>query len=119
MILFYGYNKCSTCRKAKVFLLCHEIAFKEYDITQTAPSKTVLQAVLKSGDYTLPELFNRSGELYRTLNMKEKIKTMSEASLLELLSTHGRLVKRPVVTDGVRHTVGFDEAVFRAVWLKL
>lgn len=118
MILFYGYDKCSTCRKAKAFLLRHKVAFKEYDITRTAPSKTVLQAVLKAGDYAMGDLFNRSGELYRAMNMKEKVKTMSQSAALDLLSTRGRLVKRPVVTDGKAHTVGFDEALFQKVWVK-
>lgn len=118
MILFYGYDKCSTCRKAKAFLLRHKVVFKEYDITRTAPSKTILQAILKSGDYALGDLFNRSGELYRAMNMKEKVKTMSESDLLDLLSANGRLVKRPVVTDGIRHTAGFDEDRFRRIWAK-
>lgn len=116
MILFYGYDKCSTCRTAKADLRARGVQFKEYDITRTPPSKTILRAILRSGDYALGDLFNRSGELYRELNMKEQVKTLGEGALLDLLSTRGRLVKRPVVTDGTRHTVGFDAARFRRVW---
>ena len=116
MILFYGYNKCSTCRKAKAHLQKRAIAFKEYDITSTPPSKTILQALLKSGAYQLKELFNRSGELYREMKLAEKLPAMSEVKALELLSTHGKLVKRPIITDGTKHTVGFDEKRMQSIW---
>ena len=116
MVLFYGYNKCSTCRKAKAFLEKQRVAFKEYDITATPPSKTILQALLKSGAYPLKALFNRSGELYRSMKMAEKLPTMTESQALDLLSSHGKLVKRPVITDGLRHTVGFDLEVMKRTW---
>ena len=116
MIVFYGYDGCSTCRKAKAWLRTVGTAFKEIDITVTAPSQTVLQAILRSGRYQLGQLFNRSGEMYRTLGMKDKLKTLSEVQAVALLARHGRLVKRPVITDGTRHTVGFDEAVMKEVW---
>lgn len=116
MILFYGYQKCSTCRKAKAYLQKKGIVFKEYDITATPPSKTILQALLASGAYQLKELFNRSGALYREMKLAKQLPAMSEPQALGLLSTHGKLVKRPVITDGSRHTVGFDEARIKRVW---
>lgn len=116
MILFYGYDKCSTCRKAKAWLDARKIAVKKYDITQTPPSKTILETILKSGNYPLGALFNRSGQLYRQMQLKNKLEAMSPAEMLDLLSKHGKLVKRPVITDGRRHTVGFDEAVMSKTW---
>lgn len=116
MVLFYGYSKCSTCRKAKAFLQKKGIVFKEYDITVTPPSKTILQSLLKSGSYQLKELFNRSGELYREMKMAEKLRTLSQDQALGLLSKHGKLVKRPLITDGVRHTLGFDPEAISRVW---
>ncbi len=113
---FYGYNKCSTCRKAKSFLEKKKIAFQEIDITEKPPSATLLKAILKTGQYEIGQLFNRSGVLYREMNMKDKIKTTSESALLKLLAEHGKLVKRPIVTDGEKFTVGFDEALFKKTW---
>ena len=82
----------------------------------TAPSKTILQALLKSGNYSLKELFNRSGELYREMKMAEKLPSMSEDKAIELLAFHGKLVKRPVITDGRRHTVGFNPEAMKRIW---
>ena len=116
MLTFYGYDKCSTCRKAKALLAKLGVAFKDIDITVNPPSKTTLAAILKTGAYELPALFNKSGEQYRLLKIKDKIKTMTEAQALALLSSNGRLIKRPIVTDGERVTVGFDEKRFSDAW---
>jgi arsenate reductase len=115
-VRFYGYAKCSTCRAAKKHLASLGVAFEDMEITTNPPGKTVLAAILKSGDHKLSDLFNRSGELYREMNMKDKLPKMSEAAALDLLSKHGMLIKRPIVTDGKRHTVGFKEEMFTKTW---
>jgi len=109
VIVYYGYEKCSTCRKVKAWLKSRGIDIEERDITTEPPPVSALRAILKSGKYRLADLFNRSGELYRAMNMKEKLKKLSDEEALALLAKHGRLVKRPIITDGKRHTVGFDE----------
>ncbi|MEX2213348.1 MAG: Spx/MgsR family RNA polymerase-binding regulatory protein [Phycisphaeraceae bacterium] len=116
MIRFYGYGKCSTCRQAKQHLMKAGVTFEDIDITQSPPPAYVLKAILKSGDYTLGRLFNRSGELYRSMNMKTKLPGLSEAEAIKLLAASGKLIKRPIVTDGKKHTVGYDAGVFEEVW---
>lgn len=116
MITFYGYDRCSTCRKAKKALAAWGVDYRDVDITEHPPTKKVLRALLSSGDLKLGDLFNRSGVQYRELNMKEKLKGLSDADAIDLLASNGRLCKRPIVTDGSRHTVGFKEDGFRAVW---
>ncbi len=116
MIEFYGYPKCSTCRKAEKALKEMGRAFKTRDITLTPPSRETLQAVLKSGRYQLKDLLNTSGEMYRALGMKDKLKTLTDSEVLQLLSKNGKLIKRPVTLEGGRVTVGFREDEFRKVW---
>ncbi|MFQ5481848.1 MAG: arsenate reductase family protein [Nitrospinaceae bacterium] len=111
---FYGYNKCGTCRKAKKFLEEHGVECVDIDITQTPPPKTVLKKALR--DRGLKKLFNTSGVQYKELNIKEKLKTLTEAQALDLLAGNGRLVKRPIVVAKDRITVGFDAAEYMAVW---
>jgi arsenate reductase len=108
MIEFYGYNKCSTCVKAKKLLKDKAVKFNDIDITTNPPSVDLLENILKYGDYELKDLFNKSGQMYRELNMKEKMNQMSKAELIELLSQNGRLVKRPIIVNGRKFSVGFD-----------
>ncbi len=112
---FYGYNKCGTCRKAQKFLDGKNVKYQSIDITETPPPKTVLKKALKSRE--LKKLFNTSGVQYKELNIKDKLKGMTEAQALDLLASNGRLVKRPIAVDGDRVTVGFDEAEYKKVWL--
>ena len=116
MIQFFGYDKCSTCRKAKQHLTTLGAKFQDFDIVTNPPPRSLLAAILKAGDYELGQLFNRSGELYREMKMKDKLPTLSEAAALDLLAKHGKLIKRPIVSDGKRFTVGHDEAVFKTIW---
>jgi arsenate reductase (glutaredoxin) len=39
--------------------------------------------------------------------MKEKVKTLSEDQILDLLAKNGRLIKRPLVFDETKATIGF------------
>jgi arsenate reductase len=116
MIDFYGYLKCDTCRKAKKWLDGKEVAYREIAIVERPPTRALLQKILKAGDYELKHLFNTSGQVYRQMKIKDKLASMSTGEALTLLSEHGKLCKRPIVTDGSRHTVGFKPGVFEEVW---
>ena len=109
MMEFYGYSKCSTCRKAKALLNSRGINYKDIDITENPPSQALLKSILKAGDYELKQLFNTSGQLYRELGMKDKMAQLTEAAAIKLLAAHGKLIKRPIITTGKQHVVGFDE----------
>jgi arsenate reductase len=116
MVRFYGYAKCSTCRKAKQFLQAGGLALQDIDITTTPPSRALLESLVRSGGYQARDLVNRSGRAYRDPATQRRIKAAQEPELLELLASNGWLVKRPIVTDGTRYTVGFDEARMRQAW---
>ncbi len=108
MLKFYWYSGCSTCRKAKKALDENNIKYKEIDITQTPPSAADFKRWLKAGELELKQLLNTSGQEYRKLG-KEKIQAMSEAEVVKLLASNGRLVKRPIITDGKKVTAGFRD----------
>ncbi len=116
---FYGYKACSTCRKAQKFLEACGREYEYSDITQNPPSRGTLEAILQEGSYTLSDLFNKSGMLYREMKMKDKIKTISQDEALTLLAENGKLIKRPIVideTNGFKASVGFKEETFSNLW---
>ena len=110
----FSYNKCGTCRKAKKILDAYKVSYDEIDITETPPPKSILKKAIKSKG--IKKLFNTSGEQYKKLRIKDKIGNMTEVQAIELLSSNGRLVKRPIAVDGNRITVGFDEIEYKEVW---
>ena len=112
----YGYMKCDSCRKARKWLDASGLDHAFIDVTEQPPAVKTLGAVLNEGRYELKHLFNTSGQLYRSMNIKEKLPEMSRDEALKLLSGHGMLIKRPIVTDGRRFTLGFKPVVFEEVW---
>ncbi len=111
---FYGYNKCGTCRKAQKYLVDKNIAFEDIDITLNPPPKTVLKRAMQA--VGMKKLFNTSGVQYKELQIKDQIKTMTEATALNLLASNGRLIKRPIAVASDRVTVGFNEDEYKKVW---
>ncbi|MFM1653737.1 arsenate reductase family protein [Brevibacillus sp. B_LB10_24] len=105
----YLYDKCGTCRKAKQWLRNAGVDFTEIPIVEQPPSKDELRRMWQNSGLDLKKFFNTSGQLYRELNVKERLPQMSEEEMLELLASHGKLLKRPLITDGQRVTVGFKE----------
>lgn len=58
----------------------------------------------------LKKFFNTSGLLYKSMELKGKLPTMSEEEQLKLLATDGMLVKRPIVIGKDFVLVGFKES---------
>lgn len=105
----YQYKKCSTCVKALKFLDKKKLSYDSLDITEKAPSKSELKFMLDKYEGDIKRLFNTSGVLYRELNIKEQLPKMSTAQAIDLLSKHGKLVKRPFVIKGKTGLIGFKE----------
>ncbi|MDI1794010.1 ArsC/Spx/MgsR family protein, partial [Staphylococcus aureus] len=54
---------------------------------------------------------------YRELDLKNKLQTLSDDEKLELLSSDGMLVKRPLAVMGDKITLGFKEDQYKETWL--
>jgi arsenate reductase len=112
----YLYDKCGTCRKAKQWLNSRNVAFEEIPIVDAPPSKEELRRFWQASGLDLRKFFNTSGQYYRELGLKEKLPAMSEEEMLDLLASNGKLIKRPLITDGKTVTVGFKEDEMEAAW---
>jgi arsenate reductase (glutaredoxin) len=117
-LTFYSYPKCGTCRKAKAWLENQGKDFNEVHIVDNPPSKEELKSLYEKSGLPLKKFFNTSGKKYRELGLKDKVNSASDEELLEILSSDGMLIKRPVTTDGTHVTVGFKEEHFEETWNK-
>lgn len=117
-LTFYWYPKCGTCRKAKTWLDEHDIDYTPIHIVDEPPSKEDIMHFFSIADVPPKKFFNTSGKKYRELNMKEQIKDASSDEMADYLASDGMLIKRPIVTDGKKITVGFNENNFEKNWLQ-
>ena len=103
------YRKCSTCQKALKWLDAHGISFEERAMVEEHPTYEELKEWYEKSGMPLKKFFNTSGNLYKQMNLMDKLKDMSEEEQLKLLATDGMLVKRPLVVGTDFVLTGFRE----------
>ena len=109
MIIFLCYPKCTTCQKARKWLDDNKIEYEFRDIKLDNPTLEELTEWYKKSGLPLKKFFNTSGLLYKSLDLKSKLPTMSEDEMLTLLASDGMLVKRPLLIGDDFVLVGFKE----------
>ena len=113
--LFIEYPKCSTCKKAKKFLDDNNIKYIDRHILEETPNVEELSKWIKRSNLDINKFFNTSGMKYRELNLKEKLKTMSDEEKIKLLASDGMLIKRPLfITDNLI-LVGFKQSEWEKI----
>lgn len=109
MILFIEYPKCSTCQKAKKWLLGHGVEFEDRHIVEQNPTEAELTEWISRSGMELKRFINTSGLKYKELGLKDKLPAMSDEEKIRLLATDGMLVKRPLVVADSFILTGFKE----------
>ena len=118
MLNFICYQKCTTCQKAQKWLDDNKIEYEFRDIKLDNPTLDELTEWYKKSGLPLKKFFNTSGLLYKSLDLKNKIPTMTENEMLNLLASDGMLVKRPLLIGDSFVLVGFKEAEWSAALSK-
>lgn len=106
---FIAYMRCSTCVKALKYLNEKGINPEIIDIKTNNPTKEEIKKYHEISNLDIKKFFNTSGLVYKELNLKEKLNTMTLDEKYELLSTNGMLVKRPLIVTNDKVLVGFKE----------
>lgn len=109
MLKFICYPKCTTCRKAQKWLDDNGVEYELRDIKEDNPKFSELEKWYKISGLPLKRFFNTSGLLYRSMELKDKLPSMSEEEQLKLLASDGMLVKRPMLVGDDTVLVGFKE----------
>ena len=107
------YKKGTTCQKALKWLDAQGIPYTERPIKEENPSREELETWYKRSGLPLKRFFNTSGNLYKEMKLKDRLPQMSEEEQLDLLSSDGMLVKRPLVVGEDFVLTGFKEAEWK------
>lgn len=112
-MIFLEYPKCSTCKKAKEFLIKNNIDFEDRNIVENNPTYEELECWIRGSGRDIKTFFNTSGNLYKELNLKDKLLEMSNEEKIELLASNGMLVKRPMLISDNFVLSGFKEELWK------
>ena len=113
MLNFIYYPKCTTCPKARKWLDDNQIEYDFRDIKLDNPTLDELTEWHKKSSLPLKKFFNTSGLLYKSLDLKNKLPTMTDDEMLKLLASDGMLVKRPLLIGDSFVLVGFKEVEWK------
>lgn len=108
------YRKCTTCQKALKWLDENKIKYEERPIKEENPTYEELKEWYQRSGLPLKRFFNTSGNLYKELQLKDKLKDMPEEEQLRLLASDGMLVKRPLLVMEDYVCPGFKEADWKS-----
>ena len=108
-MLFIQYPPCTTCKKAKAWLDAHGLSYDDRHIKLNNPTFEELEHWHAVSGLPLKKFFNTSGLLYKSMNLKDRLPTMTGEEQLRLLASDGMLVKRPILVNGDKVLVGFRE----------
>ena len=109
----YGIPNCDTVKRARAWLVEHDIDYNFHDFKKAGVPEDRLDAWLQAAGWEL--LLNRKGTMWHKLDEAQRAAVVDAASARALMLEVPSVIKRPVVEwpDG-RISVGFDAARWAA-----
>lgn len=102
----HGIKACDSMKKAFARLDAAGVAYDFHDFKKTAPSPEQVRSWLAA--VGADALVNRRGTTWRQLDADAQASADSTEGLVALIIARPSLIKRPLLSDGTRTTVGLD-----------
>ena len=114
MLKIYGIKNCSTMKKAFDLLNELGLAYEFHDYKKQGIDAKTVKIWLDSKGQDV--ILNKKGTTWKKLSENEQQTALSsEERLIETLTTHSSMIKRPVLQTAQGLIVGFDENAYRAL----
>lgn len=111
----YGIPNCNTVKKARDWLVQHNIAVEFHDFKKKGLTPELAQRWLQQVAWD--KLVNRNGMTWRGLPDEQKSSINNAATALPLMLEKTSVIKRPLLEqDGKLLHIGFDEAGYRKIF---
>ena len=111
MLTLYTSPSCTSCRKARAWLVEHEIPFKERNIFSDPLDITELKSILRLTEDGTEEIISTRSKVFQKLEMD--LDDLPLDKLLKLVQDNPGLLRRPIMIDEKRLQVGFNEDEIR------
>jgi arsenate reductase len=110
--VLYGIKTCGTCRKALSWMADEDIPHRYHDLRKDGLDAATLKAWVDEVGWE--KLLNRKGLTWKKIPDSKKA-GLDKAKATALMLDNPTLIKRPVIDQGGKRTVGFDDAVKKAL----
>ncbi|UDM38361.1 Spx/MgsR family RNA polymerase-binding regulatory protein [Acinetobacter haemolyticus] len=114
MLKIYGIKNCNSMKKAFDLLNQLGLAYEFHDYKKQGIAAETVKIWLDNKGQEV--ILNKKGTTWRKLSEAEQQTALSsEENLIEALTRHNSLIKRPVLETASGYIVGFDEEAYRAL----
>jgi len=113
-ITLYGIPNCDTVKKARTWLLDHNVDFTFHDFKKQGLDRATAAAWLEQRDWEV--LVNRKGTTWRNLPDAQKAAVVDKDSALDLMLANTSVIKRPVLVGAGALQVGFTPELYAGVF---
>lgn len=111
MIKIFVSPSCTSCRKAKIWLEEHDLAFSEKNIYHEPLSREEIKEILMLTDEGTEEIISYRSQAYN--NLEVDLDDLSMNELLDLFVKEPSLIRRPIIMDDRRLQIGYSEEEIR------
>ena len=111
MITLFLSPSCTSCRKARAWLLNHEVPFVEHNIMTSPLSAQELQHILSLTENGTDDIISTRSKIFQKLNLD--VESLSISELIKLIEENPSLLRRPIILDAKRMQIGFNEDEIR------
>lgn len=112
MITLFLSPSCTSCRKARAWLLDHEVPFVEHNIMTSPLSNSELRKILSLTENGTDDIISTRSKIFQKLDVD--VEDLSISELLKLIEENPSLLRRPIILDDKRMQIGFNEDEIRA-----
>ena len=112
MVTLFLSPSCTSCRKARAWLLNHEVPFVEHNIMTSPLSAQELQHILSLTENGTDDIISTRSKIFQKLNLD--VESLSISELIKLIEENPSLLRRPIILDAKRMQIGFNEDEIRA-----
>lgn len=107
MIVMYTSSGCGSCRKAKQWLIDHNLKFIEKNIFNMLLNKDEIKYLLKRSDFGTDDIISKRSKIIS--ESKINIDDMTIDELCDFVTKNPSVLKRPIIIDDKNMQVGYDE----------
>jgi arsenate reductase len=110
-ITIYGIKTCDTMKKAWTWLDSHGHAYRFHDYRAEGLDAETLRGWVEKVGWE--KLLNKGSTTFRELPAADKA-DLGEEKAIALMLAHPTMIKRPVLDNGGKLTVGFKPEIYAA-----
>ncbi|MFP4178251.1 MAG: Spx/MgsR family RNA polymerase-binding regulatory protein [Acholeplasmataceae bacterium] len=111
MITIYTTPSCSSCRKAKKWLDDHKIAYEEKNLFNQRITEEDIDRMLENAENGFDDIISTRSKVFKEESLD--VEDMRISELKQFIIDHPSILKRPIMVDGEKMQVGYNDEEIR------